>query len=97
MLGVDADVALRDDAVRVAVAQRGLEGGGHVLGRGQDALEGGELADGARVGGEGDGGGGGGGGDRVDVGGRGEGAGGWGGCYVSGGGMRRCWGGLDVL
>ena len=87
VLGVEADVALRDDGVWVAVAQRGLEGGGDVLGRGEDALEGGELADGARVGGEGDGGGGGRGGDGVDVGGGGEGAEGGGGGLLVGEGL----------
>lgn len=95
MLGVDADVALRDDAVRVAVAQRDFEGGGDVLGRGEDALEGGELADGVRVGGEGYGGGGGG-GDGVDVGGGGEGAE-EGGLLVGGIGGKGERGGVDVL
>lgn len=78
MLGVHPDVVLPHEAIRVAVADGGLEGGFDVLGRGEDAFEGGEFADGARVGGEGydcrgvv--------GDGVDVGGGGEGTG-WGGC-----------------
>lgn len=82
MLGVHPDVVLPHEAIRVA--DGGLEGGFDVLGRGEDALEGGEFADGARVGGEGydcrgvv--------GDGVDVGGGGEGTG-WG-CVLVGGAM----------
>ncbi len=73
MLGVDPDVPLPHAGVGVVVADGGCEGGGHVLGGGEDAFVGGEFVEGGGVGGEGYGGGGGG-GDGVGVGGGGEGA-----------------------
>lgn len=73
MLGVYPDVSFPDGAVRVVVAQGGFEGGLHVFGCGEYALDGGEFVDWGRVGGEyygccevG--------GDGVDVGGGGKGA-----------------------